>query len=205
MAFAGLLPSPENQRSQPGSEFQERRQAAAVQIHHLRNPDCGAVFPANASASMRGSKARKSPVNPETRVLAPGASICTLTLNLPDWEPPPAGFHRMFAALFHHTPPPALLIDDVALIMATQQFLAGRDLHVPKRVSLVCIDHNDSFDWCQSEIAHMRWNSQALVRRAVQWANGVGRWRADLKQTLFPADFVRGGTIGPESRPGQDG
>lgn len=123
--------------------------------------------------------------------------IRTGDFNLPDWEETPAGFHRMLASLFHHTPPTALLLDDVALIVATQQFLAGRDLHVPEQVSLVCTDHDDSFDWCQPAIAHMRWNSQSLVRRVVQWANAVSRRRVDLRQTLFPAEFVRGGTIGP--------
>ena len=58
--------------------------------------------------------------------------------NLPDWEETVAGFHHLLDALFRSTPPTALIVDEAALFLAAQQFLAGRNLLVPKQVSLVC-------------------------------------------------------------------
>ena len=36
-----------------------------------------------------------------------------------------------------------------------------------------------------------------MVRRIVRWAANVSRGKHDLRQTLTPAEFVPGGTIGP--------
>ena len=36
-----------------------------------------------------------------------------------------------------------------------------------------------------------------LVRRVTRWAANVSRGKEDLRQSLTPAVFVEGGTIGP--------
>ena len=117
--------------------------------------------------------------------------------NLPDWEETIEGFHVLLAALFRTTPPTALIIDTVPLFIAAQQFLAGRNLLVPKHVSLVSTDADPAFEWCHPAISHIRWDSQPVIRRIVRWATAVSHGRPDLKHALFPAEFVTGGTIGP--------
>ena len=42
----------------------------------------------------------------------------------------------------------------------------------------------------------------AQTRRIVEWAANVSRGKADLRQTLTPATFVEGGTIGPLGKGG---
>ena len=117
--------------------------------------------------------------------------------NLPDWEETGAGFHALLGALFRSTPPTALIVDEAPLFIATQQFLAGRNLLVPKHVSLVSADYDPAFEWCQPAISHMRWDFGPVIQRIVRWAAAVSQHRPDLKQALFPAEFVTGGTIGP--------
>lgn len=117
--------------------------------------------------------------------------------NLPAWEETAHGFHSRLNALFRVTPPTALIIDEVPLFAAAQQFLAQRKILVPQDVSLICTDHDPSFEWCEPPISHFRWDSQPVVRRIVRWAENVSRGKKDLGQTLTPAEFVTGGTIGP--------
>lgn len=123
--------------------------------------------------------------------------IPTSGFNLPDWEESAAGYHAMLASLFRVTPPTALIIDEVPLFSAAQQFLAGRNLRVPEHVSLVSSDADASFLWSQPAITHINWHYQPIIRRVVQWANHVSKGRVDREQTLFPAQLVSGGTIGP--------
>jgi DNA-binding LacI/PurR family transcriptional regulator len=117
--------------------------------------------------------------------------------NLPHWEETVEGFHSCLDALFRLTPPTALIIDEVPLFAAAQQFLGRRRLRVPEDVSLVSTDYDPTFDWCDPSIAHIRWDSRPVVRRIVRWAANVSRGKADLRQTSTPAEFVPGGTIGP--------
>jgi DNA-binding LacI/PurR family transcriptional regulator len=117
--------------------------------------------------------------------------------NLPGWEETIEGFHACLDSLFRVTPPTALIIDEVPLFAAAQQFLGQRRLRVPQDVSLVCTDADPSFDWCQPPISHIRWDSRPVVRRVVRWVADVGRGKPDLRQTFTPAEFVLGGTIGP--------
>jgi DNA-binding LacI/PurR family transcriptional regulator len=93
-------------------------------------------------------------------------------------------------------PVPVLVRATVPLFAAAQQFLAGHNLRVPGHVSLVCTDNDPSFIWCDPAITHIRWHYQPIIRRVVQWANNVSKGRPDRVQTLFPAEFVTGGTIG---------
>jgi DNA-binding LacI/PurR family transcriptional regulator len=123
--------------------------------------------------------------------------IQTSSFNLPDWEVSAAGYHAMLSSLFRVTPPTALIIDEVPLFAAAQQFLAGCNLRVPEHVSLVATDNDASFLWCHPPVTHIHWSYTPVIRRVVEWANNVSRGRTDRQQTLFPAAFVPGGTIGP--------
>lgn len=71
---------------------------------------------------------------------------------------------------------------------------------VPEDVSLVCTDADPSFDWCQPPISHIRWDIDPVVRRVVRWVGNVSAGKPDLRQTLTPAEFVPGGTIGPVAK-----
>ena len=116
--------------------------------------------------------------------------------NLPAWQETSHDFHSRLDALFQVTPPTALMIDEVLLFTAAQQFLAQRRLRVPQEVSLICTDHDPSFEWCEPPITHFRWDSRPIVRRVVRWAGNVSRGKKDLRQTLTPVEFVTGGTTG---------
>ena len=117
--------------------------------------------------------------------------------NLPDWEETPEGLSTLLASLFRSTPPTALIIDEVPLFIAAQQYLVGRNFRVPGQVSLVATDFDAALRWCRPPVAHIRWHGEPIVRRIVRWATAVSQHRTDVKQVDFPAEFVPGGTIGP--------
>ena len=117
--------------------------------------------------------------------------------HLPDWEETADGLHARLDELFRVTPPTALILDEVPFFFAAQQFLVNRGLRVPQDVSLVCNDASPDFDWLLPKVAHIRWESKPLVRRIVRWAGNMSRGKQDKRQTLTPAEFVTGGTIGP--------
>ncbi len=123
--------------------------------------------------------------------------IKTGDFNLPAWEETPEGLRDVLTLLLRVTPPTAMIIDEAPLFAATQQFLAGKGIRVPQQVSLVCTDPDPTFEWCLPTIAHIRWDSAPVVRRIVQWAANVSHGKRDVKQSLVPAEFVPGGTIGP--------
>ena len=145
----------------------------------------------------------------ERRIPEPGASeqafldelvkegISPSTYHLPDWEPTIEGFHGRLETLFQYTPPTALIIDEAPFFVAAMQFLAARNLSVPQDVSLACTDADPVFDWCQPSVAHIHWNSDPMVRRIVRWVANVSIGKEDKRQTLTPAEFIPGGTIGP--------
>ena len=117
--------------------------------------------------------------------------------HLPDWEVSIKGFHDRLNSLFRWTPPTALIIQEAIFYVAALQFCANRGLRVPHDVSLVCTDADPAFHWCQPSVAHIRWDSRPVVRRIVRWAAHISLGQEDLRQTLTPAEFVPGGTIGP--------
>ena len=121
--------------------------------------------------------------------------------NLPDWEETNVGFHQCLRSLFHKTPPTALIVDEVTYFVATMQFLLLHGLRVPADVSLISTDDDVAFSHCDPPAACMRWDMRPVIRRVVNWASNVSRGKTDLVQTLTPAEFVRGGTIG--SAPGK--
>lgn len=120
--------------------------------------------------------------------------------NLPEWEETPEGFRALLTGLFSATPPTALLIDETPRLMATLVFLAERGLRVPEQVSLVALQTDSSLVWCQPTIAHLRWDSRPLVRRVVRWVTALDKGQPDLEQSVFPSEFVDGGSIGPAGK-----
>jgi LacI family transcriptional regulator len=123
--------------------------------------------------------------------------IPTGAYNLPDWEETAEGLHAALDSLFRHTPPTALIIDEVPFIPGVLQFLARRGIQVPGQVSLVACDFDPAFAWCQPSMAHLRFDNAPNIRRIVRWATAVSQDRRDLKQTLYPAEFVPADTVGP--------
>jgi LacI family transcriptional regulator len=115
--------------------------------------------------------------------------------HLPDWEETVDGFYARLESLFRISPPTAMIIDEAQFFIATQQFLAKRRLMIPQDVSLICTDYAEIFEWCRPQISHIRWDTQPVVRRVVRWVNKLSRGKADVRQVLTPAKFVRGGTI----------
>lgn len=123
--------------------------------------------------------------------------IRTGPYNLPDWKDDLHDFHRCIDSLFRHTPPTALLIDVMPLFIAAQQHLAQHCIIAPRDVSMVCLDPDLAFDWCQPSVAHIHWEPLPLVRRMTRWADNVARGKEDRRQSFTKAEFIEGGTIGP--------
>jgi len=120
------------------------------------------------------------------------------SFNLPDWDDSPAGFHRCLDSLFEFTPPTALIISQPEMFMAAQQHLALEGIYSPRDVSLICSDASSVFDWCQPNIAHIRWDHDAIIKRVLRWAADQVSRGVDKRTQSFPeAEFVEGGTIGP--------
>lgn len=147
---------------------------------------------------------------------SPGASECAFLAelaaagipvgdyHLPNWAESPEGFQQRLELLFHVTPPTALILDSAPLFAAAQHFLHRCMLRVPDDVSLVCTDEPEDLVWQRPCVSHIRWDSRPVVRRVVNWAANVSRGKVDIRQTLAPAQFITGGTIGPvkENSPG---
>ncbi len=117
--------------------------------------------------------------------------------NLPDWEETPAGLHVGLDALFRHTPPSALILGDNSLSLPVLQYFSRRGIVVPDHLSLICSDPDPAFAWCHPTMAHIRWDYRPLVQRILRWADQVARGREDREQSMFLAEFIEGGTIGP--------
>lgn len=120
--------------------------------------------------------------------------------NLPDWEETNAGFQECLHALFLTTPPTALIVQEATYFVAAMQFLLSRGLRVPGNVSLICTDDDPVFLHCEPPVSSITWDRKAVVRRIIAWAANISRGKPDNTQSLTPATFVPGGTIGP--RPG---
>ena len=123
--------------------------------------------------------------------------VVTGEYNLPSWEESPIGFSNLLERLFAHSRPTALIIDEAAHYIAAAEFLARRDINVPRQVSLVSTDCDASLDWCLPGIAHMRWDNGPIIRRVARWVNAVSKGNPDRKVIKLPAEFVPGGSIGP--------
>ncbi|HEX5789523.1 MAG TPA: substrate-binding domain-containing protein, partial [Luteolibacter sp.] len=117
--------------------------------------------------------------------------------NLPDWQDSLKGFHQGLASLFRHTPPTAIIVSEPTLFLAAQQYLARNGLVAPRDVSMMCLDSDSVFAWCDPPITHIRWDPQLAVRRVVRWASNIAHGKDDGHKSLIKAEFIEGGTIGP--------
>lgn len=120
--------------------------------------------------------------------------------NLPDWQESIDGYQSCLESLFHVTPPTAMIIDEVPLFLATQQYLITRGLQVPRDVSLICMDESSELDWCRPSVAHIRWDSMQMVRRVLRWTANMAVGKIDLSHNFTTTEFVNGGTIGMAKR-----
>ncbi len=117
--------------------------------------------------------------------------------NLPDWKETPDGLRACLETLFRHTPPTALILGETTFFMALQQYLSRRGILVPDHLSVICLDPDPAFAWCNPAIAHIDWDFRPLVQRILSWADHIAHGREDRKQTLLLAKLIEGGTIGP--------
>ena len=121
----------------------------------------------------------------------------TGSYNLPDWDDHPAGLRTCLNSLFRHTPPTALILGEMQVFQAVQQYLARRGIPIPEHVSVLCTFSDLSFAWCDPAISHIRWDSRPLVRRVLRWARNVACGKTDLHQTHIKAEFIHAGSIRP--------
>lgn len=142
------------------------------------------------------------PGKPEQAVLDELAAhgITPGSYHFPDWEDGMNGFQARLESLFKITPPTALIVDELKLFVAAQQFFLRKRLRVPEDVSLVSMDADPAFDWCSPSVAHVRWDRALAIRRVVSWANKASKGKIDLRETNIAAQFIDGGTIGPAKR-----
>jgi DNA-binding LacI/PurR family transcriptional regulator/biotin operon repressor len=123
--------------------------------------------------------------------------IATSSYNLPDWKESANGLNRAIDNLFRYTPPTALIVGQPPIFLAVRQHLAQRGILVPRDVSMICTDPDPGFDWYEPQISHIRWDTEPILRRVLQWVDNVAHGREDRKVTSSKATFVEGGTIGP--------
>ncbi|MFU8894457.1 MAG: substrate-binding domain-containing protein [Luteolibacter sp.] len=117
--------------------------------------------------------------------------------HLPEWFDRIEFLFERLDSYFTSAPPTAMIVDEVPLYLAVQQYLFRRGIRVPEDVSLVCTDHSPNFELCQPTVAHIHWDSRPMRKRVLQWVANASRGKSDIRQTLTPAEFVPGGSIGP--------
>jgi len=81
--------------------------------------------------------------------------------------------------------------------MAALQFFARRGLRVPEDVSLICADYAPDYKWCDPLISHIDWDPGPVIGYVLRWLHRVIQGKKDVRQKLFDAKFIEGGTIGP--------
>ena len=123
--------------------------------------------------------------------------VRTGAYNLPDWQVDGVGLSRCLDSLFQHTPPTAIILDEALHFMAARLHLAQRGIATPLHVSMICLDSDPLYFWCQPHVSHIYWDTHTMARRIVQWAHNVASGKKDLRKTFLKAEFIEGGTIGP--------
>lgn len=119
------------------------------------------------------------------------------SFNLPDWKESALGLNALLEELFCYTAPTVIIVDEPYHLYAILQFMARRGISTPEKVSLLCCDADPAFAWSHPQIAHIRWDHDALVKNVMSWVRRVVDGRADKRQILYDAELVEGGTIGP--------
>lgn len=129
-----------------------------------------------------------------------GAGIKPGSYNLPAWGYQPEGLHRCLESYYQGSRPTAIITSEALILHAVRDHLARRQVMAPRDVSLISLQNDPSFSWCDPLVAHFTWNDTSISRRVVRWARNVARGTEDRRQTVIMARFVEGGTIGPASR-----
>lgn len=117
--------------------------------------------------------------------------------NLPDWEEHPKGLQAGLDALFRYTPPTAMIVPEPEIFLAVERYLGRRGISIPEQVSLLCDEFDPAFQWFDPPVSHIHWTRRPVINRVVRWASNIAEGKKDLRQTLFKARLVEGGTIGP--------
>ncbi|MCE9520211.1 MAG: substrate-binding domain-containing protein [Verrucomicrobia bacterium] len=125
------------------------------------------------------------------------AGITPSSYNLPEWGYQPEGLRRCLDSLYKVTPPTVLIVTEMSILLAVRDFQAQRGIIAPRDVSLISLDQNQFFKWCDPQVAHFVWDAKSLNRRVVRWAKHVAVGIEDRRQIFTKTSFVEGGTIGP--------
>lgn len=122
--------------------------------------------------------------------------IKTGPYNIPDWEQSPEGLRKRLDALFAVSPPTALILDRPNELIAAQLYLAKRGIFAPQDISLIS-DDDPTFEWCETPICCIQWQSKPWVNRVVNWVGNVAAGKDDRRHTFTKAKFVERESIGP--------
>jgi DNA-binding LacI/PurR family transcriptional regulator len=122
--------------------------------------------------------------------------IKTGEYNIPDWEQSPEGLRKRLDALFAVSPPTAIILDRPNELIATQLYLAKRGIFAPQDISLIS-DDDPTFEWCETRICCIQWQSKPWVNRIVSWVENVANGKDDRCKSFTQAKFVERGSIGP--------
>ncbi len=128
------------------------------------------------------------------------AGISTGEFNLPDWEETREGLNRRLDELFRVSPPTAIIFQESPIFIAARSHLADLGIVAPRDISLVTSNPDPSFEWCQPEVSHIKWDYSHVVRRIVRWVENVAKGKDDRSQIGSKSEFIEGGTIGPVPR-----
>lgn len=125
--------------------------------------------------------------------------IKTGPYNIPDWEQSPEGLRKRLDALFAVSPPTAIILDRPNELIATQLYLAKRGIFAPRDISLIS-DDDPTFEWCETPVCCIQWQSKPWVNRVVSWVANVASGKDDRRKSFTRAKFVERGSIGPAPR-----
>lgn len=123
--------------------------------------------------------------------------ITTGSYHLPEWASRIPDFHRCLESLFGKTPPTAMIIDESVHFLAAQLFLARKGIVAPRDVSMICLDQDQAFSWCDPMISHIAWNRKQFIGCVSNWVNAISAGDHNIKRMMVRAKFMEGGTIGP--------
>ena len=121
--------------------------------------------------------------------------IRTGDYNLPDWSESSGGLKACLDSLFAVTPPTAIYVMTGELLLAVQNYLARRRDRGHGDVTLICPEYHPNYDWCDPQVPHLRWESEKIIRQAVNWVDGLAAGKKSHRQKLFPSRFVGGDAI----------
>ena len=118
------------------------------------------------------------------------------SFTLPDWEETPVGFQNLLDSLFKVTPPTALILPETYLVQTTLQYFLKRRIQVPEKVSLICTEDCEEFQWTHPPITRISKNFNLASEAISKWVEIVSSGRpAPMQKTIHPVEFIEGGTL----------